>query len=82
MTEPTTPVPPTAAVSLEPQPAVDGLPNPVPIYDASGAEGLELKARFSMPRARVQPERYREFVDFATRVDRAEARSAEIHANP
>jgi tetratricopeptide (TPR) repeat protein len=40
--------------------------------------GLRLKASFAMPRARVLPERYRDFVDFATRVDRAEARAAEL----
>jgi hypothetical protein len=42
------------------------------------AEGLRLEATFAMPRARVLPERYRDFVDFATRVDRAEARAAEL----
>jgi len=41
-------------------------------------DGIALTARFAMPRARVQPERYRDFVDFATRVDRAEARAAEL----
>jgi predicted Zn-dependent protease/transglutaminase-like putative cysteine protease len=41
-------------------------------------EGFRLKASFAMPRTRVQPERYRDFVDFATRVDRAEARAAEL----
>jgi tetratricopeptide (TPR) repeat protein len=45
---------------------------------ARTAAGFRLKARFAMPRSRVQPERYREFVDFAIRVDRAEARAAEL----
>jgi hypothetical protein len=42
------------------------------------ADGLHLQATFGMPRTRVGPERYRDFVDFATRVDRAEARAAEL----
>jgi hypothetical protein len=37
---------------------------------------LILSARFTMPRARVAPDRYGAFIDFATRVDQAEARAA------
>jgi hypothetical protein len=42
------------------------------------ADGFELQARFAMPQARVPPEKYREFVEFALRVDRTEARAAEL----
>jgi hypothetical protein len=40
--------------------------------------GFELEGRFVLPEARLQPERYRGFVDFAARVDAAESRVAEI----
>jgi hypothetical protein len=41
--------------------------------------GVELDARFVMAETRLSPDRYRELVDFAVRVDRAEARALEIH---
>jgi hypothetical protein len=44
----------------------------------STANGFNLEALFFMPQARVPPERYREFVEFALRVDRSEARAAEL----
>src|SRR6266852_1335021 len=59
MTEPTTPVPPAGAVSLEPLPVVGGLPDPVPAYESSGAEGLELKARSQWSYARQRFLRHR-----------------------
>jgi hypothetical protein len=42
------------------------------------ADGFRLSARFAMPAQRVPPDRYPALIDFATRVDRAEARAAEI----
>lgn len=42
--------------------------------------GFVLRARFAMPRQRVDADKYRAFVDFATRVDRAEARAATLSA--
>jgi len=41
-------------------------------------DGFKLSARFELNAQRVPPERYPELVDFATRVDRAEAHAAEI----
>jgi hypothetical protein len=42
------------------------------------ADGFKLSARFSLDAQRVPPDRYPELIDFATRVDRAEAHAAEI----
>jgi tetratricopeptide (TPR) repeat protein/transglutaminase-like putative cysteine protease len=44
------------------------------------ATGFVLDAFFSLAQARVPPDRYRDFVDFALRVDRTESRAAEIKA--
>jgi hypothetical protein len=70
-------VPPGVQVELPPAARADGFGQFEQVA-AETATGIELKARFVMPRTRVPPDRYREFVDFATRVDRAEARAAEI----
>jgi hypothetical protein len=79
----------TAHITL-PAGATVELPPPVSIHDGPGAfgvfeqraerapHGLTLRARFAMPRLQVAPARYPAFVDFASRVDRAEARAAEI----
>src|SRR5205823_290599 len=45
---------------------------------SSGAGAVELDARFAMSDARLQPGDYRSIVDFAQRVDRAEAKALEI----
>jgi hypothetical protein len=42
------------------------------------ARGLHLSARFAMPAGRVPTASYREFVEYATRVDHAEAKLAEV----
>jgi hypothetical protein len=45
---------------------------------SSGAGAVELDARFAMSDARLPAANYRELVDFAQRVDRAEAKALEI----
>ncbi|MGZ3438808.1 MAG: hypothetical protein ACXVDD_04810, partial [Polyangia bacterium] len=45
---------------------------------SSGAGSVELDARFAMSDARLAPGDYRSIVDFAQRVDRAEAKAIEI----
>jgi hypothetical protein len=50
----------------------------VPAGGGAGAGAVELDARFSMSEARLPAASYGELVDFAQRVDRAEARALEI----
>jgi hypothetical protein len=45
---------------------------------ASGVGAVELDARFVMSDTRLPAASYRELVDFAQRVDRAEAKALEI----
>jgi hypothetical protein len=70
-------LPPGVDVQLPPEAKADGFGSFEQRAERTDG-GLRLRARFAMPRVRVQPDKYREFVDFATRVDRAEARAAEI----
>jgi cellulose synthase operon protein C len=74
-------LPTGAEVALPPEAKATGFGDFEQSTVRDGA-ALSLKARFAMPRVRIEPERYREFVDFATRVDRAEARAAEIATPP
>ena len=58
-------VPPGVQVEVPPAAKADGFGQ----FEQTAAEtaaGIELKARFAMPRTRVPPDRYRDFVDFAT----------------
>jgi tetratricopeptide (TPR) repeat protein len=73
-------VPDGLAVELPPAVKADGFG----LFEQEAARtpsGFELKAKFVMPRGRVAPDHYRDFVDFAVRVDRAEARAAELRVN-
>jgi tetratricopeptide (TPR) repeat protein len=75
-----------AAVKLPPGFA-GALPAPVELDTTFGrfsqaahptADGFRLDAFFGQPQRRVPPDQYPELVDFSVRVDRAEARAAEL----
>ena len=56
---------------------------PFGLFEQAASAGarstVELDARFSMTDERLPPGDYRSIVDFAQRVDRAEAKALEIH---